>query len=121
MGDGEHPVAVQLPLLKGYLVYVSGASLVLDEIGTGERRSQLQIRRQANRRIPAMRYETDTVLLGHPTYPPLLANAPDLGHVRLNHVEGPGPQEGRIALAPRQDLPASDRHGCRPPEGNVVL
>src|SRR5215212_9302406 len=121
MGDGEHPVAVQLPLLKGYLVYVGGACLVLDEIGTGERRGQLQIGRQADRRIPAMRYETDTLLLGHPPYPPLLANAPNLGHVGLHHVEGTGLQEGRIGLAPRQDLPTGDRDGCHLPEGNVVL
>ena len=91
---------------------IGRAGQILDQVGAGERRGELQIGRQADRGVPAMRDEAHAVLLRHPGDPPLLADAADLGHVGLHDVEGAALQPGLEGLAARQHLAAGDRHAA---------
>src|SRR5690348_4605310 len=86
-GDGEHAVRVQLPRLRDDGVHIGRAGDVFDEIGVGKSGGEVEVRRQTDRHVPAVRDEADAVLLRHPADAPLLRDAADLRHIRLDDVE----------------------------------
>src|SRR3954467_1756626 len=63
----------------------------------------------------------DTEIVCQPGDPSLLADAADLGNVRLDNVEGPTGQPGQEGLAPREHLSAGDRHRAHAPQMAVVV
>ena len=88
---------------------------------SGKGRGELQIRREPDRRVPAVRDEAHAVLLRHPGDAPLLADAADLGDVRLHDVERARFQPGLERLAARQHLAAGDRQRRVLAQADVVL
>ena len=60
-------------------------------------------------------------LAGEPGDAPLLADAADLGHVRLNDVEGAAHEPGPEALAPRQHFAAGDRDRACLTQPDIVV
>ena len=71
----------------------------------------MQIGREPDCCVPAMRDELDAMFLRHPCDTTLLADAAHLGHVWLDDIEGTCFEEGLKSLAPREHLAAADGHG----------
>ena len=105
---------VELRRLKGLgkeTVDVSASANEFDDFGIWHSRSELQVRRYANRCVPAMPNIADAEFLSRPCDAALLAHSPDLGRVGLHDVERAARQPRRKRLASGQHLTAGDRNG----------
>ena len=63
-GIGEHAVCIELPAAGGDFVDERRAGEVLDEVGVREDGGEMQVGREADGGVPAMRDEADAVFAG---------------------------------------------------------
>src|SRR2546427_3716066 len=97
-----------MPTTKRDLVNERRIRQIFHQVSVWKSGGQLQIGCQADRGVPSVRDEANSVFLSHPGDSSFLADATDFRHVRLHDIKRARLQPGLKRLSTCQDLATCD-------------